>query len=68
MCAIIFKIAKEYSEIPECWRTAIDIRKLQNKNILPEDLNTDVAKLCINFERTEDSAIGGGPVCCFGNK
>jgi hypothetical protein len=68
MCAIIFKSAKECSEIPEYWITGIDIRNLQNKNILPEDLNADVAKLYIDCERTEDGAIGGGPVCCFGDK
>jgi hypothetical protein len=67
MCAIIFKSERKTGEIPQSWKTGIDIRKLRNEAILPDSQN-DVAQLYLDNETLEDGAIGGGPVCTFRGK
>jgi hypothetical protein len=67
MCAIIFKSERKKCEIPETWKSGIDIRKLRNETILP-DSQDDIAKLYIEEETLNGGALGGGPVCTFRGK
>jgi hypothetical protein len=67
MCAIIFKSDRKVSDIPDSWKTGIDIRKLRDEAIVPGQ-EEEVAKLYIEFELGEDGALGGGPVCTFRGK
>jgi hypothetical protein len=60
ICSIIFK-----SEIPDCWKTGIDIRRLRNEEILPGQDEEEIGRLYIGFETGENGALGGGPVCTF---
>jgi hypothetical protein len=69
MFAIICKSERKVSEIPECWKSGIDIRKIRSESLLPDGATQeDVAQMYIDFETNDDGAIGGGPVCTFRGK
>jgi hypothetical protein len=63
VCAIIFKSERKSNEIPECWNSEINIRKLHHEEILPDsDSQEAIAKLYIDYETNENGALGGGPM------
>jgi hypothetical protein len=61
MCAIIFKSDRKNGELPDCWKTGIDIRKLRNETILT-DSQQEIADLYLQTERIGNGALSG-PVC-----
>jgi hypothetical protein len=67
MLAIIFKSDNKAKDVPVHWETGINLRKLQNKKVLPGEVET-IGKLYIDFETKDDAALSGGPVCTFCGK
>jgi hypothetical protein len=67
MCAIIFKSERKNGELPDCWKTGIDIRKLRDEEVLPESQQL-IAQLYMQTETVGNGALSGGPVCNFNGK
>lgn len=67
ICAIIFKSERKNGELPDCWKTGIDIRKLRDEELLPHS-QQQIAQLYLDNETVNNGAISGGPVCNFDGK
>jgi hypothetical protein len=60
MCAVIFKIDRDVSEIPITWKLEIDITKPMNGDTVSE-LIKDILEI-------NDGPMSGGPKCKYNGK